>query len=87
MGLISAESLGNYTLDGRQDPISGEVDLKLSLHHLMAECEDFKNEETALQYLGRQLGVIVQLTPKLHAEIACEGVEYSCWAHEKSYYR
>jgi hypothetical protein len=85
-GLISEELLGNYTLDGRTDPISGEIDLPSSLRHLMAECKDFKNEETALQYLGRQLGVIVELMPKFHAKFAGEGVEYS-WAHAKSYYR
>ena len=28
----------------------------------------------------------VDLTPKFHAELAGEGVEY-CWAHAKSYYR
>ena len=47
---------------------------------------DFKNKETALQYLGTQLGVRVELTPKIHAELAGEGVEYS-WAHAKSFYR
>jgi hypothetical protein len=43
----------------------------------MAECVDFKNEETALQYLGTQLGVTVELTPKFHAKLAGKGVEYS----------
>ena len=54
---------------------------------MLAACTDFKEEETALQYLGTQLGVTVQLTPKFHhAELAGEGVEY-CWAHAKAYYR
>ncbi|KAI2503816.1 hypothetical protein MHU86_10621 [Fragilaria crotonensis] len=52
----------------------------------MSECIDFKNEETALQHLGTQLGVSVELTPKFHAELAGEGVEYS-WAQAKSFYR
>ncbi|KAI2510951.1 hypothetical protein MHU86_3423 [Fragilaria crotonensis] len=52
----------------------------------MAECTDFKHEETALQHLGSQHGVTVLLTPKFHAELAGEGVEYS-WAHAKAYYR
>ena len=30
--------------------------------------------------------MIVKLTPKFHAELAGEGVEYS-WAHSKSFYR
>ena len=72
-------------LDGRKDPITGQKDLQFSLRHLFPECTDFREEETALQYLGRQLGVTVQLTPKFHAELACEGVEYS-WAHAKAYY-
>jgi hypothetical protein len=33
-----------------------------------------------------QLGVLVQLTPKFHAELAGEGVEY-CWACAKAFYR
>ena len=52
----------------------------------MARCRDFQEEETALQHLGVQLGVTVQLTPKFHAELAGEGVEY-CWAHAKGFYR
>jgi rubredoxin len=52
----------------------------------LAECTDFKQEETALQFLASQLGVTVRLTPKFHAELAGEGVEYS-WAHAKAYYR
>ena len=84
-GLIE-ESLEKYTLEGRKDPITGKVDLQLSLRHILANCTDFKDEETALQYLGTQLGVTVQLTPKFHAELAGEGVEYS-WAHSKSFYR
>jgi hypothetical protein len=85
-GLILEHSLEKYTLDGRKDAITGIVDLHYSLRNLLAECTDFKEEETALQYLGTQLGVTVQLTPKFHAELAGEGVEYS-WAHAKAYYR
>jgi hypothetical protein len=66
---------------GARDAITGDVDLQFSLRHLMAECTDF----TALQHLGTQLGVRVQLTPKFHAELAGEGVEYS-WALAKSFY-
>jgi hypothetical protein len=85
-GLIEHKLLDKYTLDGRKDAITGKVDLQYSLRHLLAECSDFKNEETALQYLGSQLGVVVLLTPKFHAELAGEGVEYS-WAHAKAFYR
>ena len=84
-GLIE-ELLEKYTLEGRKDPITCKVDLRWSLRHILANCTDFKEEETALQYLGMQLGVTVQLTPKFHAELAGEGVKYS-WAHSKSFYR
>ncbi|KAI2505686.1 hypothetical protein MHU86_8745 [Fragilaria crotonensis] len=87
-GLIvdSNEVLASYTVDGRKDPITGCIDTSSSLRHLLANCTDFKYEETALQHLGAQLGVTVLLTPKFHAELAGEGVEY-CWAHAKSHYR
>jgi hypothetical protein len=85
-GLIEMLSLEKYTLDGRKDPITGNVNLRLSLRSILANCKDFKEEETALEYLGTQLGVTVKLTPKFHAELAGEGVEYS-WAHSKAFYR
>jgi hypothetical protein len=85
-GLIDTSSLEQYTLDGRKDPIAGGVNLRSSLCHILANCNDFKDEETALEYLGTQLGVTVKLTPKFHAELAGEGIEYS-WAHSKSFYR
>jgi hypothetical protein len=56
-GLISGELLDKYTVDGRKDAITGEIDLQ--------------------QFLGTQLGATVELTPKFHAELAGEGVEYS----------
>ena len=73
-------------MDGRKDAITGRIDLQYSLRSLLGKCRDFKEEETALQFLGTQLGVTVLLTPKFHAELAGEGVEYS-WAHSKAYYR
>ena len=36
--------------------------------------------------MAARLGVTVRLTPKFHAELAGEGIEYS-WAHAKGYYR
>ena len=85
-GLIEESLLEEYTLDGRKDPITGKVDLQSSLRHILANCTDFKEEETALQFLATQLGVTVHLTPKFHAELAGEGVEYS-WAHSKPFYQ
>ncbi len=53
------------------------VDLQYSLRQILANCRDFKEEETALQHLGRRHGVTVLLTPKFYAELAGEGVKYS----------
>ena len=52
----------------------------------MGLCADFVNEEGMLQTVGRELGVTVLLTPKCHAEIAGEGIEY-LWACAKGAYR
>jgi hypothetical protein len=78
--------VSGYTKQGRKDPITGEVDKSSSLIYLMGCCPDFKEEETALEHLAAQLGVKVRLTPKFHAEIAGEGIEYS-WACAKGFYR
>jgi hypothetical protein len=86
-GLIEKDSLEEYTVDGRKDAMIGTVDLRYSLIHLLGECTDFKDEQTALQFLlDTQLGVMVILTPKFHAKLAGKGVEYS-WAHAKAHYR
>ncbi len=52
----------------------------------MATCLDFAEEMTALHHVGSQLGVSVIITPKFHAELAGEGVEYS-WGIAKGMYR
>ena len=62
------------------------VDIRYSLQHLLAECHDSKEEETALQYLGSQLEVVVNLRPKCHAKLAGDGVQYS-WAHAKAFHQ
>ena len=43
----------------------------------MAGCLDFEEEETLLQPSGREMGVLVDWTPKCHCELAGEGIEYS----------
>jgi hypothetical protein len=86
-GLNERGSLDKDMLDGRKDNITGTIDIQYSLHHIMAECTDFKHEdESALQCLGSQLGMKVLLTPKFLAELAGEGIEYS-WALAKAYYQ
>ncbi|KAI2491671.1 hypothetical protein MHU86_22879 [Fragilaria crotonensis] len=76
-GLIDPSELDKYTVDGKKDTISGKIDLRYSLRHLIAECADFKDEETALQYLGSQLGITVLLTPKFHAELAGKALNFA----------
>ena len=53
---------------------------------MMAKCVDFRDEESCLEYIARLLGVTVDFTPKFHAELAGEGIEY-LWAYSKGYYR
>ena len=73
-----------YTISGRKDPRTGQILDSTSLRALlMGQCTDFKEEDTALQFLGKQLGLRVLFTPKFHCEFAGEGIEYN-WAHAKA---
>jgi hypothetical protein len=84
-GLIDGSKHSSYTLDGKKDA-NGIVDLNTSLRHLMGVCSDFVNEKGMMEFVGAKLGVEVILTPKCHAELAGEGVEYM-WACAKGFYR
>jgi hypothetical protein len=44
---------------------------------MMKQQIDFIEEETLLQYHGRQLGVTIDRTLKCHPEMAGEGIEYN----------
>jgi hypothetical protein len=44
--------LEKYTLEGQKVAITGKVDLQYSLRNLLAECSDFKDEETVLSVFG-----------------------------------
>jgi hypothetical protein len=57
-----------------------------SVKMMMERQMDFVEEETLLQYHGRQLGVIIDRTPKCHPEMAGEGIEYN-WGCAKGFYR
>ena len=52
----------------------------------MASCLDFANDISELQSIGDEIKVRVFATPKFHAEIAGEGVEFT-WAFSKGWYR
>ena len=78
-GWIDEGQLEKYTMDPATDE-DGEVlegGEDWSLRCLMASCLDFAEEMTALQHVGNELGVSVIITPKFHAELAGEGIEYS----------
>ena len=57
----------------------------LSLRHLMAMCPDFIERRRNEEGTHKKLGGEVMLTPKCHAEIAGEGVQYM-WACSKGAY-
>jgi hypothetical protein len=87
-GWIDEGRLDRYTMDPATDEdgevLEGAEDW--SLRCLMASCLDFAEEMTALQHVGHELGVSVIITPKFHAELAGEGIEYS-WGISKGVYR
>ncbi|KAI2496293.1 hypothetical protein MHU86_18205 [Fragilaria crotonensis] len=87
-GWIDEANLEKYTMDPATDD-DGEVlegAEEWSLRVLMASCLDFAEEMTALQHVGNELGVSVIISPKFHAELAGEGIEYS-WGVTKGLYR
>jgi hypothetical protein len=56
------------------------------LRKVLGTCTDFKNETSQLQHIATELGVSVIMTPKAHAELAGQGIEYS-WGYAKLYFR
>jgi hypothetical protein len=77
--------LQDYPVDGKTDAL-GVKQMNFSLKYLMANCPDFIEEESLLQFNGQKMGVIIDQTPKCHCELAGEGVEYS-WACAKNEFR
>jgi hypothetical protein len=84
-GFIDVNDVSKYTLNGRQDA-SGILMKETSLTYLMSNCQDFEDEESLLQTMGREMGVLVDRTPKCHCELAGEGIEYT-WGCSKNHYR
>ena len=87
-GWIDEGNLEKYTMDPATDADGEVLDgaEEWSLRVLMASCLDFAEEVTALQHVGNELGVSVIISPKFHAELAGEGIEYS-WGVTKGIYR
>ena len=74
----------DYTKLGTKDSM-GSIQKDTSLLELVANCSDFENEETMLQTKGRDMGMLVDRTPKCHCELVGEGIEYS-WGCAKNLY-
>ncbi len=78
-GWIDVGQLERYTIDIAEDN-NGKVlegAESWSLKYLMASCLDFADELTALQHVGKEHAVSVIITPKFHAEMTGEGIEYN----------
>ena len=74
-----------YTIKGPKLP-DGTRDERKSLATIMARCEDFRNEATAMHELMGLLGVEMGQTPKGHPELAGRGIEF-CWGKAKYTFR
>ena len=61
------------------------VQKDFSVKLLKGNCLDFEEEETLLQSMGKEMGVLVDRMPKCHCELAGEGIEYS-WGCAKNFY-
>ena len=73
-------------MNGKQDAF-GFVQKDFSLKSLKGNCLDFEEEEILLESMGREMGVLLDRTPKCHCElVAGEGIEYSCGCN-KNFYR
>jgi hypothetical protein len=60
-GFIDATNLEKYMMNVRQDAC-GVLMPKTSLKYLMANCEDFEEEESLLQANGHEMGVLLDRT-------------------------
>jgi hypothetical protein len=86
-GFVDIANYRLYTKNGKKKQ-DGTMDEERSLVQIIGNwCDDFRNEKAHLQVLAdHAIGILVDFTPKFHAEMAGEGVEYS-WAYSKSCYR
>lgn len=61
-GIIHINNLGVYTVDGKKDAFR-VIQKETSLKHLISNYTDFKEEESLLQAMFRQMGVAIDCTP------------------------
>ena len=74
-----------YTVHGTKDSM-GALRKDTSLQYLMSNLKDFETQETMLCLKAREMGVMIDRTPKCHCELAGEGIEYA-WGCAKNHYR
>ncbi|KAG7351778.1 hypothetical protein IV203_007826 [Nitzschia inconspicua] len=84
-GLIDHNNHHLYSANPKKNP-DGTLNDEKSLRSIVGQCTDFQNELTHLQVMANELTVQVMFTPKFHAEMAGEGIEYS-WGFAKGSYR
>ena len=58
-----------YTINGQKDMQNGQIPELSSLRALMGQYTDFKEGQTAMQFLGKQFGLRVLFTPKFHCDL------------------
>jgi hypothetical protein len=75
-----------YTVYGTKDSM-GAVRKDTSLQYLMSNLKDFETQETSMLCLkAREIGIMIDRTPKCHCKLAGEGIEYA-WGCAKNQYR
>ena len=96
-GWIDPDHIREYTAEGKKESVSSIQPEDISeqpldptgcnfpIKALLLLQRDFTNELTLLQFHGRNIGTIVDRSPKCHPEIAGEGIEYA-WALSKIFY-
>ena len=65
-GFLDPKMMDKYTLDGKK--VDGVTDRSMSLRQMMASCEDFRTERTAMEDLTERL----QIEVKLNFDLFCE---------------
>jgi len=68
-GFLDPSMMDKYTLDGKK--VDGVTDRSLSLRQILAGCEDFRTERTAMEDLTDRLDIEVTYTDET-VDVFCE---------------
>ena len=77
-GWINPTHNKDYTWHGKINDL-GIVNESTSIKALLNKQPDFISEMTLLQFIGDEIDVVVDRSPKCHSELAGEVIEYA-WA-------